>query len=100
MLPPKIHEMLDNLIEQTKSGQLTWDYNDDETYVSINLGNSQVCLVYGFDEIEGVSQFIVKYYDGSYNKMYSFMTNQTYRDFDKARYLYDLAQSSGLRFNF
>ncbi|ENP8453005.1 hypothetical protein HJ199_11595 [Vibrio parahaemolyticus] len=100
MLPPKIHEMLDSLIEQTKSGQLVWDYNDDENFVSINLGGNQISIAYDFDDIEGVSQFIVKYFDASYSKAYSFMTNQTYRDFDKARYLYDLAQSSGLSFNF
>jgi|ETN07SMinimDraft_1059922.scaffolds.fasta_scaffold125712_2 hypothetical protein len=100
MLPAKIAELLSNMRAKTEAGELIWNYDDNNTQVSIDLANFHISLEYSFNTIEEVGQFKVVYFDKSTNREHYFSTNQLYNDYEVARRLFDSAQSSGLNIKF
>ncbi|MNV87237.1 hypothetical protein D3C71_1813470 [compost metagenome] len=50
--------------------------------------------------IEEVGEFIFYYLDKNTGIQYDFSTNQLYNDYSKVKYLFDIAKSTGLDFNF
>ncbi len=100
MLPTKIKDFLIELIRRTQSGEFSWGYDDDNATVQLQAGSFTVSLRYSFNGIEEVGEFVVSYYDADNNKDYRFYTSQNWDDYDVARRLYDVAQSSGLRLPF
>lgn len=99
MLPSKIADTLTKLRTKTESGELIWDYNDENSTVSLNQAEFQITLKYSFNETEEVGQFGISYFDPNTNKEYYFSTSQNFRDYEIARQLFDSAQSSGLNIN-
>lgn len=100
MFPPKIKDFILNLIRQTESGQLSWSYDDDNSFVSTKGKGFSVTLSYSFNHIEEQGEFSMRYYNEQDNKEYRFYTSQEYNDYDLARRLFDTAQSSDLSLPF
>lgn len=100
MLPPKIKDFVIELTRKTENGEFSWIYDDDNATVQLQAGGFSVSLRYSFNGVEEVGEFVIFYYDANDNKEYRFYTNQTWKDYDVARRLYDVAQSSGLRLPF
>lgn len=100
MFPPKIKDFAITLIKKTESGEFSWIYNDDNSRVDLQTNNFTVSLIYSFNQIEEVGEFVLFYYDAKDQKEYRFYTNQTWNDYDVARRLFESAQSSGLNLPF
>ncbi|EMF7366335.1 hypothetical protein ACED30_23255 [Vibrio splendidus] len=100
MLPPNIRDLVKQLTEKTESRSVNWQYNNDEAEVSTRFTSFGVVIRYQFDMMEEVGQFILWYTDNQTGITHPFSTNQLYRDYNEIKYLYDLARSSGLSFNF
>lgn len=100
MLPSKISELIISLKNKTETGDLVWNYDDDDSIVDINLEHFQISIQYSFNTIEEVGQFRIIYLDKESNKEYYFSTNQTYNDYEIVRKLFDNAQASSLNIRF
>lgn len=98
MLPIKIKDLVFSLINKTESGLLTWDYNDEDSLVFIELENGMdVRIRYRFDfelELATFTLFIF-----SNDKEYVFTTNQNSDDYFSVRRLFESAQASDLNFD-
>jgi hypothetical protein len=100
MFPPKVRHFLNTLIQKTSGGEYSWDYDDDNASVVLKADGFTVALRYAFNQVEEYGEFVVFYFDSGDQKEYRFYTNQTWDDYDVARRLFDVAQSSGLSFPF
>lgn len=100
MLPIKIRELLGKLKARTESGELKWEYNDDESKVRLVTASFSVTLSYLFNMLEEIGQFNVVYFDKHTSKEYYFSTTQMYDDYELVRRLFDVAQSSDLTIDF
>jgi hypothetical protein len=100
MLPVKITQLLIKMRESTESGSLIWNYDDENTKVSVGVPNFNISLEYSFDMTEELGLFRVFYLDKLTNKQHIFHTTQAYQDYEVVRSLYDTAQSSGLDIQF
>ncbi|WP_321349222.1 hypothetical protein [Halopseudomonas oceani] len=100
MFPPKIKDFVVELIKRTESGEFSWIYDDDNSNVQLQTDHFTVFLRYSFNGIEEYGEFVLFYFDSQDQKEYRFYTNQTWNDYDVARRLYDVAQSSGLSLPF
>jgi len=96
MLPKKITELVIKLIKKTNAGELIWDYDDDNSSVSLNHTRFKITISYSFNNIEEVGQFRVIYTDKETRKTHFFNTNESYSDYEDVRILFDNAQASGL----
>lgn len=100
MLPKNVFVMLKKLYDQTESGHLKWDYDDERDLVSVDLGDARVAISYSFNHLEDVGEYKVSYFDKIDNKQHNFVTNQIYNDYEQVRIVYDSAQASRLQFRF
>ena len=96
MLPRKISDLLISLTRKTESGELSWNYNDEDSFVDIDLTNFDISIRYSFDMIEEIGQFRVDYFDKGTSKQHYFSTDQRYSDYEIVKKLFDSAQASGL----
>tara|TARA_R110000764_G_scaffold39822_1_gene88966 strand:+ start:1356 stop:1664 length:309 start_codon:yes stop_codon:yes gene_type:complete len=102
MLPHKIVELIRGLRENTESGIIRWNYDDENGSVSTSLNqpNIDISISYRFDTVEEVGTFRIDVYDKNTNSPLIFSTTQMYQDFEMVRALYDSAQASGYDFSF
>lgn len=100
MFPPKIKDFVIELIKRTENGEFSWIYDDDNSNVQLQTDRFTVSLGYSFNGIEEYGEFVLFYFDSNDQKEYRFYTNQTWNDYDVARRLFDVAQSSGLSLPF
>lgn len=100
MFPDKIQNFVSTLLLKTQNGELTWIYNDDNSSVQLQTIDFYATLRYNFNEIHEYGEFSLIYIDLKDNKEYRFYTNEEWRDYDLARRLFDVAQSSGLELPF
>lgn len=100
MFPEKIKEFAIALIRKTEVGEFSWIYDDDNSYVNLQTNEFSITLKYSFNDIEEYGEFVLFYFDLVANKEYRFYTNQTWKDYEVARRLYEVAQSSGLKLPF
>jgi len=100
MFPEKIKDFLITLIQKTEGGEFTWIYDDDNSSVNLQTNEFSATLKYTFNNNEEYGEFVLFYFDLIANKEYRFYTNQTWKDYEIARRLYEVAQSSGLNLPF
>jgi hypothetical protein len=98
MLPAKVQELIKSLRDKTESGELQWNYNDDDSTVSLDQDKYWISVRYSFNTTEEVGQFQIIYFDKETQKQHYFLTTEEYRDYELARRLFDSAQASGLNF--
>jgi len=96
MFPPKIRELMVELREQTEDGNLVWEYDDNKSKVITTYKNNEIQITYNFSEVKELGEFFVKIIN-KHGKEYFFGADQEYeRDYEMARKLYDVAQSTDL----
>lgn len=94
MLPAKIIDLVNKLIEMTKKGELKWEYDYYNDKVTAYLDHFTICIIYAFDSDTGITYLHVDYQDKSNGQWYRFTTDSNYYDFNTAKLLYDEAQAS------
>jgi hypothetical protein len=100
MFPQKIEEFVVALGRKTSQGEISWLYDDNNAIVQTTTPGINVTLRYSFNEIKEVGEFVLFYRDEADNKEYRFYTSQEWSDYNNARLLFDIAQSSGIRLPF
>jgi len=100
MFPKKIEEFVVTLGRKTTQGEISWQYDDNNATVKTTTPGVNVTLRYSFNEIKEVGEFVLYYFDENVNKEYRFYTSQEWNDYDNARMLFDIAQSSGIKLPF
>lgn len=100
MFPENIKNFAITLTKKTEDGEFSWLYDDDNANVQLQTKDFTVSLRYSFNSEEEHGEFVLFYFDEKDNKEYRFYTNQSWNDYDIARRLYDVAQSSGLTLPF
>lgn len=100
MLPPNIQNLVSLLTDKSKNGEVHWNYDPYNETVNADLTHFTVSLKYDFNMIEEVGEFIFYYSDKNTGIQYDFSTNQLYNDYSRVKYLFDIAKSTGLNFNF
>ena len=100
MFPPKIKDFVVELTNRTEGGEFSWIYDDDNSNVLLQTDRFTVSLTYSFNGTEEYGEFVLFYFDTHNQKEYRFYTNQMWNDYDVARRLFDVAQSSGLSLPF
>lgn len=98
MLPPNILDLVKKLTSKTNSGDVVWSYDSFNERVSAKFPNFDVDIIYRFNMMEEVGEFILYYTEKNKNE-YVFSTTQLYSDYSYIKYLFDSAKSSGLNFN-
>lgn len=99
MLPNKIREFLNSLIQKTELGEYTWGFDDENSTVYLKTDKFLITVVYSFNQDEEYGQFVIFYHEIT-GKEYRFSTNQTTKDYELVRHLFDVAQASGMNLPF
>ncbi len=98
MLPAKIKSLVLQLIEQTESGSIKWNYDDENASVDAFLADrSKFKIKYQFDYNIELATFTLRL--ESNEKEYIFTTDQSFKDYDYVKRLYESAQASDLDLN-
>ncbi|CZV36455.1 MULTISPECIES: hypothetical protein [Enterobacter cloacae complex] len=100
MLPANIYNMVNKLIEMTRSGQVSWSFDYYNDKVSASLPHFSVSILSRFDSDTGISYLHVDYFDNNNRQSYRFSTDMYETQYDTVRVLYDEAQASNLDIKF
>ncbi len=102
MLPLKITNLVKELRDRTESGEISWDFDENDASVSTSIKKSHIdiSIVYRFDTTYEVGAFRIYVTDSNQHQTRTFGTNQESADFNLVSALYDSGQASGLTYSF
>ena len=97
---PKINKFVISLLKKTEAGEYTWSYDDSRPSVTLDTKEFEMMIVYSFNSIEEIGQFVIFYTEKPSSVEYRFSTDQQWDDYNTVLRLFDIAQASKLKLPF